>query len=132
MARTAMKQSANYFRLSCVLAMALLAGCQSGPRPRPIAAANPQPRPSETPSSTSPVRLASATEPLPPSQLPETDAAPASGGEHAEPVPTPVHEAPAPLQLSLYDAVEMGLAQNPDLIAQRYAEGVSEGALGVA
>src|SRR5205814_8166972 len=36
------------------------------------------------------------------------------------------------LTLSLFDAVEMGLAQNPDLVAQRAAEGVSEGMLGVA
>lgn len=34
--------------------------------------------------------------------------------------------------LTLFDAVELGLSQNPELNALRYAEGASEGALGVA
>jgi cobalt-zinc-cadmium efflux system outer membrane protein len=38
----------------------------------------------------------------------------------------------APPPLSLFQAIEVGLAQNPDLIALRYAQDVSEGALGVA
>ncbi|HEX3851576.1 MAG TPA: TolC family protein, partial [Polyangiaceae bacterium] len=37
-----------------------------------------------------------------------------------------------PLRLTLFDAIETGLLQNPDLTAQRQAEGVSVGALGVA
>jgi hypothetical protein len=36
------------------------------------------------------------------------------------------------LRLSLFDAIETGLLQNPDLTAARQAEGVSFGALGVA
>lgn len=38
----------------------------------------------------------------------------------------------SPLQLSLFDAVETALRQNPDLIALRQQEGVSIGVLGVA
>jgi hypothetical protein len=40
--------------------------------------------------------------------------------------------APDPSALSLDDAIETGLAQNPDLVAMRQAEGVSVAALGVA
>src|SRR6185369_9109848 len=45
------------------------------------------------------------------------------------PIPTPF---PQPLALSLFDAVEMGLAQNPDLVALRFAQDVGEEAVGVA
>src|SRR5262245_52073939 len=47
-------------------------------------------------------------------------------------IPAPHPEVSQPLQLLLFDAVEMGLAQNPDLVALRTAEGVSEGMLDVA
>ncbi|HZN33545.1 MAG TPA: TolC family protein [Pirellulaceae bacterium] len=47
------------------------------------------------------------------------------------PPPQPPAEAIVPA-LTLLDAVEAGLAQNPELNALRYAEGVSEGAVGVA
>ena len=46
--------------------------------------------------------------------------------------PTPPELVPAAGQLSLFDAIELGLTQNPDLTAQRYAEGPGQGALGVA
>lgn len=38
----------------------------------------------------------------------------------------------APMRFSVRQAIETGLAQNPDLVAQRQAEGVSSAALGVA
>ncbi len=38
----------------------------------------------------------------------------------------------APLRLTIRQAIETALAQNPDLVAQRQAEGVSTAALGVA
>jgi outer membrane protein TolC len=46
--------------------------------------------------------------------------------------PTSLPPAAGPIALSLDDAIEMGLAQNPDLVALRQTEGVSEAALGVA
>jgi len=47
----------------------------------------------------------------------------------AIPAANPIAAAPP---ITLLDAVEIGLAQNPELNALRYAEGVSEGAVGVA
>jgi outer membrane protein, heavy metal efflux system len=49
-----------------------------------------------------------------------------------EVVAAPPEQLAQPLVLSLFDAVELGLMQNPDLVALRFAEGVSEGLLGVA
>ena len=66
-----------------------------------------------------PVRLASTEAPAPPS----------------EPIVRPAPERisqPAPLPLSLFDAIETSLQQNPDLVALRRNEGVSLGLLGVA
>jgi cobalt-zinc-cadmium efflux system outer membrane protein len=111
---------------------ALVAGCQSGPPPRPVAELPPQIPQQQVSHSVAPqpqpdyaVRPAAAIEPVSPPNLPPT----------ALP-PTPIREvipaAAQPLDLSLFDAVELGLTQNPDLVALRYAEGVSEEALGVA
>ncbi|HLQ44083.1 MAG TPA: hypothetical protein VK137_05080, partial [Planctomycetaceae bacterium] len=41
-------------------------------------------------------------------------------------------DSPKPLALTLTQAIETGLAQNPDLVTQRHTERVSEAALGVA
>lgn len=52
-----------------------------------------------------------------------------------EPLPNPPTAQPPDgpfVQLALFDAVELALAQNPDLETLRQAEGVSVGALGVA
>lgn len=46
--------------------------------------------------------------------------------------PTPLPAALSPARLSLDGAIEMGLVQNPDLVALRQAEGVSAAAFGVA
>ncbi len=107
--------------LVCALAAALLAGCASGPqvRERDEAAAVSAPQ-NVAAASVAPVVWEE------PAQLPTP---PADG---AEVIPAPPQGALEPLSLSLFDAVEMGLAQNPDLIALQTAEGVSEGMLGVA
>jgi cobalt-zinc-cadmium efflux system outer membrane protein len=78
------------------------------------------------------VRLASAVEPLPPAEADSTPWSPSSSPAPAEIVPAPMQALAAPPPLSLFQAIEVGLAQNPDLIALRYAQDVSEGALGVA
>lgn len=49
-----------------------------------------------------------------------------------EVLPTPPNPFPQPMELSLFDAAELGLAQNPDLVALRYAQNVGEEAVGVA
>src|SRR5262245_2932074 len=72
------------------------------------------------------VQLASAQAPIPPGD----NAQPGFPMTPAETIVTPAQ--PQPLVLSLFDAVEMALGQNPDLVAQRFAEGVSEEARGVA
>src|SRR5207248_1145331 len=74
------------------------------------------------------VRQASAIEPLPA----DDSAPPRPTPSPAEIIPAPGLPLAAPPAVSLFQVIEMGLAQNPDLVAQRYAEGVSEGALGVA
>ncbi|MBI5759037.1 MAG: TolC family protein [Planctomycetales bacterium] len=54
-----------------------------------------------------------------------------AGESEPEPIPVP-HPAPAPFQLTLSQAIETGLAQNPDLVTQRQAERVNEAAVEVA
>lgn len=65
-----------------------------------------------------PPRLPLAAEPLPPGST-----------ERLQSGPGPW---PRPLRMSLFDAIETSLMQNPDLTTLRQAEGVSVGALGVA
>src|SRR6478672_11911469 len=105
----------------CALMAALAVGCASGPPVRQGA---------ETAAVMSPGDAGAASvAPVvweEPAQLPNPPV------ESAEVISTPPQEGLQPLALSLFDAVEMGLSQNPDLIAQRTAEGVSEGMLGVA
>src|SRR5439155_8974828 len=116
--------------LLSALAAALVVGCASRPQlqgscPAGEATATATPaaaRDSET-------GAAAAIAPVvwqEPAQLPGI-AAPS-----AEVIPTPPQEAPQSLALSLFDAVEMGLAQNPDLVALRTTEGVNQGMLDVA
>ncbi len=94
------------------------------PQVTPIAAGTP---PKEAPSA----KLVSATEPI------ESPPKPLGIPSEFEMLP-PVDEVAAAfpqtptLRLSLFDAIETGLLQNPDLTAARQAEGVSFGALGVA
>ena len=113
-------------------------GCRSAPKPPQVAAA-PPPAPitamvERLPpvEQTADVRLASAIEPVNEQSRSQFDwARPA---ELVAPGPAPpVAGANAwLLRLSLFDAIETGLIQNPDLTAQRQLEGVSVGALGVA
>ena len=91
-----------------------LTGCQSLVAPRATS-------PSSVPTVKQVVYLDPAG--VPPDQLPPRDTPP-------EVLPPPVASASQPL--SLWDAASLALAQNPDLIAARQAEGVSLGALGVA
>ena len=91
-----------------------LTGCQSLVAPR-----------ATSPSSVPTVKQVAYLDPagVPPDELPPRDTPP-------EVLPPPVASASQPL--SLWDAASLALAQNPDLIAARQAEGVSLGALGVA
>jgi outer membrane protein, heavy metal efflux system len=127
--------------LALMLLPALVLGCKSGAQVAPpsIPAASPAaPQalpPQASPQATNPppaagsIALVSATGPLPP----QTALRPLTAAlQQPELVPAGIQAVQQPLRLSLFDAVEMALAQNPDLIAQRYAEGASEGALGVA
>jgi outer membrane protein, heavy metal efflux system len=108
--------------LLSALAAALMAGCASGPE---LVGG----RPSTTDSAAAGTVAAPTVAPVAwqePVQLPVVT------GQSGEAIPAPPQEMIQPLALSLFDAVEMGLAQNPDLVALRTAEGVSEGMLGVA
>src|SRR5581483_4180077 len=100
------------------LAAALMVGCASGPQPVGV-------RPATENSNDSAASVAPVAwrEPAP---------LPASETPAAEVIPTPPQDSSQALSLTLFDAVEMALAQNPDLIALRTAEGVSEEMLGVA
>ena len=91
-----------------------LTGCQSLVAPR-----------ATSPSSVPTVKQVAYLDPadVPPDELPPQDTPP-------EVLPPPVASVSQPL--SLWDAASLALAQNPDLIAARQAEGVSLGALGVA
>jgi cobalt-zinc-cadmium efflux system outer membrane protein len=128
----------NRGAISCLLPLALLLALAGGCRSGPPAASSAQPHSqapreqtiahSGPPTFDPAVRPASAIEPNPPAS---------AGIGPNQPTPAEIIAAPAqpllpPLSLTLFDAVEMGLAQNPDLIALRYVEGVSEEALGVA
>lgn len=56
----------------------------------------------------------------------------AQTADDATPGQLPSSTVVAPMRLSVRQAIETALAQNPDLVAQRQAEGVSSAALGVA
>ena len=101
-------------RSAPVILLAILAGCQSLRVPRAPDATEQQPALLAAPL---------VIEELPPAERKE--AAPPSDAQ-----PSPPRAAAEPL--SLLDAAALALAQNPDLIAARQAEGVSLGALGVA
>jgi len=130
----------HHWVLSAGLFSALAAGCKSAPTPLPAAAPPaadvPQPIAAAPRAVESPVRQAAAFEPVVALAQQQPLAAPlpqpANPAVPAEVVPTAPVEVAQPTRLSLLDAIDMALAQNPDLTAQRYAEGVSEGALGVA
>ncbi len=101
-------------RYAPVILLAILAGCQSLAVPRAPKATDQQP----------PVLVP----PLVIEELPATarqESAPQSAAQSSPPQV-------AAESLSLLDAAALALAQNPDLIAARHAEGVSLGALGVA
>jgi len=118
----------NPFRwLLTALAAALAVGCASGPQVR-----------GDRPDAQGHEASAAAASPtVAPVVFEEPAPVP---GEHAlagratqpEAIPSPPQELIQPLTLSLFDAVEMALEQNPDLIALRTAEGASEGMLDVA
>jgi cobalt-zinc-cadmium efflux system outer membrane protein len=113
--------------LAIAIALALVAGCKSGPQTRPAAVASHSPPPT-----LSPLSAETAPPAIQPIAEPVVRLAAALQADPLELVPAPPPDAPASTRLSLFEAVDMALAQNPDLTAQRYAEGVSEGALGVA
>src|SRR3954465_5587460 len=94
--------------------LVLFAGCQSGPQPRPLTELNDR-APNE--SQVSLAMAATAEQPSP------SDVAPSPLPSNAPPelVPPPPGQAAPSYRLSLFDAVEITLAQNPDLVALRYA-----------
>jgi cobalt-zinc-cadmium efflux system outer membrane protein len=128
----------HFLVLAAGLAAAVAGGCKSAPAPIPVAAAPAADGPPiavESGLLASPVRQAAAMEPVvtlaqepPADRLPR----PTAPTTPLEAIPIAPAEATQPARMSLLDAVELALDQNPDLTAQRYAEGVSEGALGVA
>lgn len=97
------------------LFMALCCGCQTAAK-RQLA---------DTPCPAD--RSADKTDAIKPAQPESQEVRPVSHAE-AGPISTPS----GPAQLSLQGCVSLGLSENPDLIAQRQAEHVSEAALGVA
>ncbi|MFN0020696.1 MAG: TolC family protein [Pirellulaceae bacterium] len=113
-------------RFATLIVLATLAGCQSLAEPRAGDAK-------------SPVSQASYFDPAPepPSLLaapPDVEELPEAESKSLE--PKQGNQLTLPLgageSLSLRDAAAITLGQNPDLIATRQAEGVSQGALGVA
>jgi cobalt-zinc-cadmium efflux system outer membrane protein len=118
-------------RLFSAAALVVPLGCKSGPQAphvQPAADASPAAVAPATPTPTEQASLSAAPLRFDPAVRPAAALQP----EPVEVVPAPLPEPRAGMRLSLFEAVEIGLAQNPDLAAQRYAEGVSEGALGVA
>lgn len=125
--------------IAIALAAALVAGCKTGrergpPPPfNPPYSATPLPERTNSPVAQpavvdSGVKLASASEVV----VAEAGALqPPNAPAPLEVIPAPAQPLP-PRSLSLFDAVEMGLEQNPDLLALRYAQNAAEGALGVA
>ncbi|HMC09702.1 MAG TPA: TolC family protein [Pirellulaceae bacterium] len=113
------------------LVAALIVGCASGPQRQSSLHASHDDNSAivESPHVDSEVRPASATAPV---LLAEPSAIANAFAPPAEVIPAPPAELGQPLALSLFDAVEMGLMQNPDLIALRFAQGVSEEMVGVA
>ena len=125
--------------IAAALIVALGGGCKSTPAPLPVAVAPAADVPPPITVASAPLESAvqqvAATEPIVTlAQEPLADRLPQPAAPEAriEALPIAPVEGDQPARLTLLDAVEMALAQNPDLTAQRYAEGVSEGALGVA
>jgi len=112
--------------LVSALIAALVAGCASGPQVRNSQSA------AERRDSAAHDTTAQEAPTIAPVVWEEPAQLPVPPADSAEAIPTPPQDMPQPLALSLFDAVEMGLAQNPDLIALRTAEGVSEGKIGRA
>jgi cobalt-zinc-cadmium efflux system outer membrane protein len=125
--------------LPLALAAALLAGCQNNRQfrrddaPSGVAAtASPGNPPNASnvaaPAADFGVQQAQAIAPV----VPSDNTAPPQPNAPPEPLPIPPQPFPQRLELSLFDAVEMGLTQNPDLVALQYAQNVGEEAVGVA
>jgi cobalt-zinc-cadmium efflux system outer membrane protein len=120
--------------LALALAPCLVIGCKLEPKPRPVVGVI-----SELPPSNAAATInANSTLTTGQGLVHPAGDAPVQPASFLQPAPVELVPAPLPLpqppafRLSLFDAVEMALAQNPDLTALRYAEGASEGALGVA
>jgi cobalt-zinc-cadmium efflux system outer membrane protein len=121
------------------LAIALASGCQSTRR---LCSADAQPHADAVAPFANP-SLASASPSAGQGQIqPASAIAPvltADGTRQSSPsngppeiLPSPPSPFLQPVLLTLFDAVEMGLAQNPDLVALRFAQDVGEEAIGVA
>jgi cobalt-zinc-cadmium efflux system outer membrane protein len=111
----------------CLVLIPLACGCQSARRESPAAMApSPVARPpivveARTPSAIQQASAQSpATETLPPGDSRERPANPKTSVPSEE------------VRLDLLGAIEVALADNPDLVSLRQAEGVSRSALGVA
>src|SRR5262245_65703541 len=98
------------------LAVALVAGCASGPE-----AASSRP-----PGVNSVASGATAAPTVAPVAWQEPVQLPGVAGQSAEAIPSPPQEMIQPLALLLFYAGEMGLPQNPDLLARRAAQGGEE------
>jgi cobalt-zinc-cadmium efflux system outer membrane protein len=130
-----------WVRTAISISLLLLVGCRSNsatPRavtaqpPANTVAVLPTQQPPDAPAApSSEIKIVSAEQPAtaPPSPPPTAPV-------NVEPIPPGAVATPAPpnelLRLDLVQAIETGLAQNPDLVALRRNEGVSLGALGVA
>lgn len=120
-----------------LLMLATLAGCQSLAEPRAENATakisqtsyfDPAPAPPQESPRKEPQLPTLLQPPVVAEDLPIAEGKEKSSPESLQPpLPAPTGE-----PLSLLDAAALTLGQNPDLIAARQAEGVSQGALGVA
>ncbi|HEX4132743.1 MAG TPA: TolC family protein [Pirellulales bacterium] len=113
------------------VALVTIGGCRSAPKHEP-AAAQSQVTPLP-PVEAQPIQLVSSTQSYAAEALMHAAAQIPTEAIDTEPTHIEPPQAPKPLlNLTLFSAVEIGLQQNPDLIALRQSEGVGLGVLGVA
>lgn len=122
-------------RLLVMLALLAWAGCRSPRSPFARTDAPPTPEQSAPTVAVQQLIADSTRAPEPPAfaVVPIAAEQPVGTKSQAEPIAaSPLRQTDNAIKLNLFQALETGLAQNPDLVALRRNEGVGRGALGVA
>lgn len=114
-----------------LLFVGIAAGCRAAPERAPVDAQGDAPPPlaAEVLGAQEPLRPVSHAEAI---EVADQDPEPAEEIPIGEPAEVSSGDQPAEIRLTLVQAIDTALALNPDLVALRRNEGVSQGALGVA